>query len=44
MDRAVKGSILYTRLMSMAQAWLQRLVIETGAALPLDNAAAFPGP
>ena len=35
-----KGSISYTRLMSMAQVWLQRLVMETGEALPQDDAVA----
>ena len=34
------GSISYTRLMSMAQVWLQRLWAGTRAAVSLDNAAA----
>ena len=32
-----KGAISYNRLMSMAQVWLQRLVMETGEALPQDD-------
>jgi hypothetical protein len=36
----VRGSIAYTRLMSMAQVWLARLRAGTGPASPLDDAAA----
>ncbi len=34
----ISGSISYTRLMSMAQVWLERLRIGAGPASPLNDA------